>query len=490
MQRTLQNLICTLLFTLLVVAVPATALGQSAGSKRPNVVLILSDDHRFDFMSFHEGAPNFLQTPNMDRLAAGGMHVKNAFVTTSLCSPSRASILTGRYAHNHGVVDNARLVPEGTRFFPAELQRAGYQTAFIGKWHMGGVTDEPRPGFDHWVSFRGQGTYFNPTLNVDGSRKEYEGYNADILTDFATKWIREQSSDQPFFLYLSHKSVHAEFQPAPRHQGRYEDETLVYPKTMANTESNYRDKPRWVKEQRYGWHGVDYLYQGAMNFDTFYRRYTETLLALDESIGQVIDELERDGLMENTIVIYMSDNGFSFGEHGLIDKRHGYEESIRVPMIAYAPGRIEAGSVLDEMILNIDMAPTILDLAGVKETDLPMDGRSFSPLLFGQPMDDWRREFAYEYYWEYSFPHTPTVLALRGERYKYLFYHGIWDLNEFYDLSNDPLEEHNLINSAEHADLIKQMKERLFDILDAQNATDIAFRRPTDWQANERLLRD
>ncbi len=479
-----------LLCMLLLVCTASFAQNRNAtDNKRPNVVFILSDDHRFDFMGFHPGAPEFLETPSMDRLASGGMHVKNAFVTTSLCSPSRASILTGQYAHNHGVVDNSRAVPDGTQFFPEELQRAGYKTAFIGKWHMGGVSDEPRPGFDHWVSFRGQGAYYNPTLNIDGTQQKVTGYNADILTDYATIWLDKQSDNEPFFLYLSHKSVHADFAPAQRHLGKYENAKLKYPKTMADTEDNYQNKPKWVKEQRYSWHGVDYMYHGQMDFDTFYRRYTETLLALDESIGKVLDQLEESGLMDNTIVIYMSDNGFSFGEHGLIDKRHAYEESMRVPMIAYAPGRIEAGSTLDNMVLNIDMGPTILEAAGV-DTPSRMDGRSFLDLLMGQQEEDWRTEFVYEYYWEYNFPHTPTVYSLRGSRYKYMFYHGVWDKNELYDLETDPLEEFNLIDSREHAPLISEMKERLFDILEENNATNVSFDRPRHGQNDQRKLRN
>ncbi|MEX2401001.1 MAG: sulfatase-like hydrolase/transferase, partial [Rhodothermales bacterium] len=286
-----------------------------------NVVFILSDDHRFDAMGFHERAPDFLETPHMDRMAREGVHVANAFVTTSLCSPSRASILTGRYAHNHGVVDNNRLVPDGTTFFPELLQEAGYETAYVGKWHMGASNDNPRPGFDHWVSFPGQGVYYNPTLNVNGERSQFEGHTSDILTEHAIDWLEGRSGEEPFFLYLSHKNVHARFEPAERHDGVYADEEIDYPVTMANTEQNYLGKPEWVEEQRYSWHGVDHMYHGDLVYDQFYRRYNETLLSLDDSIGRVLEYLEANGLAENTLVIYMGDNGFMFGEHGLIDKR-------------------------------------------------------------------------------------------------------------------------------------------------------------------------
>ena len=191
-----------------------------------NIVLILSDDHRHDFMGFMEKGPAFLETPNLDRMAMQGAHFRNAFVTTSLCSPSRATILTGQYMHHHRVVDNQRPVADGTRFFPEYLQEAGYTTGFVGKWHMGHDHDEPRKGFNHWVSFKGQGTYFDPELNLNGSRKSFKGYTTDILADQALEWLKTRTDEDPFLLYLSFKAVHYPFQPAPRHHGRYEDKAI------------------------------------------------------------------------------------------------------------------------------------------------------------------------------------------------------------------------------------------------------------------------
>jgi N-acetylglucosamine-6-sulfatase len=452
-----------------------------------NIVFILSDDHRYDFMGFHPNAPEFLQTPALDRMAAQGAHVRNAFVTTSLCSPSRASILTGQYTWRHGVVDNSRMIKEEAVFFPELLKKAGYRTAFIGKWHMGHHTDEPQPGFDRWVSFPGQGAYENQTLNVDGQRVESKGYTTDVLTDYALEFLRKQDGKAPFLLYLSHKAVHAEFVPAPRHRGRYANAKLKVPVTMADTERNYRDKPKWVREQRYGWHGVDFMYHGAMTFDEFYRAYTETLLALDESVGRVLDHLEKNGLAKDTLVLYMGDNGFSFGEHGLIDKRHAYEESIRVPMLAWAPGFIAPGTNVDEMVLNVDVAPTLLSLAGVAPT-APVDGRSFLPLLRKEKIAGWRDSFVYTYYWESYFPHTPTVFALREDRYKFMYYHGIWDRNELYDLHADPIERINLIESPAHRERAEAMRKKLFGFLEAAGAVDVKFQPPVEGQADERLL--
>ena len=452
------------------------------GKKPRNVILILSDDHRYDFMGFM-GRPSFLETPNLDRMAQGGAHLQNAFVSTSLCSPSRASILTGQYAHRHGVVDNNSMVSKGTIFFPQYLQARGYDTAFMGKWHMGNASDEPRVGFGKWVSFRGQGPYFNPRLNVDGQRVDEKGYTADILTDYAVNWLKEER-DKPFFLYLSHKSVHAMFEPAPRHLGKYEDVHLEYPRSMADTEENYRGKPSWVKQQRNSWHGVDYMYHGQMDFDTFYRRYCETLLGLDDSVGRVLDTLEESGQLDSTLVLYMGDNGFSFGEHGLIDKRHMYEESFRVPLLAHCPDIIEPGIKVPQMVQNIDLASTILEAAGLKESD-NLDGQSFYPLLQGREIP-WRDAIFYEYYWERNFPHTPTIHGIRTDRFKYIHYHGIWDIDELYDLQEDPEEINNLIDSPDHQILSSDLNKRMFDWLKNTDGMMIPLREDRGFRAVKR----
>jgi len=454
---------------------PQTLKKIQNGAKPRNIIFILSDDHRSDFMGFL-GKPSFLETPNLDRFASGGAHFQNSFVSTSLCSPSRASILTGQYAHNHGVVDNISKVPEGTIFFPQYLQEIGYETAFIGKWHMGETveSDEPRPGFDHWISFPGLGHYHNPMMNINGKRIKHEGYITDLLTDYALDWM-QQDHEKPFFLCLSHKAVHSLFKPAARHLGKYADVPLEYPKSMANTEENYRGKPAWVKAQRDTYHGLDRMYYGEIDFDTFYRSYCETLLGIDDSIGRVMDALESSGTTQSTLVLYTSDNGFSFGEHGLLDKRHMYEESIRVPLIVHCPEIIKPGTKVSQMVQNIDIAPTMLELAGLEAPDY-MDGRSFLPLLEGREVP-WRDVILYEYFWERPFPYTPTVHGIRTDRYKYIHYYGIWDTDEFYDLQNDPEEMHNLIVSPEHEELIKEYNERLFTMLESTGGMLIPLRR-------------
>ncbi len=466
---------------------------QDRPPERRNLVLILSDDHRYDFLGFMDRAPEFLETPHLDRMAAGGAHLREAFVSTSLCSPSRASILTGRYAHRHGIIDNQRPVPPGTRFFPQFLREAGYETAFVGKWHMGHDHDDPRPGFDHWVSFKGQGTYFDPELNVNGERIREQGYTTDILTGRALKWL-EKPRGKPFFLQLSYKAVHFPFTPAPRHQGRYAKAAVPRPETMANTEENYATQPRWVRERRYGIHGIDHMETGPLDhdpvpsFDDLYRKFCEAVHGLDENVGRVLDFLEKSGLSGKTLVLYMGDNGFALGEHGFYDKRDAYEVSIRVPMLAWAPGLIPPGTVVAEMVQNIDVAPTFLEAAGVAAPEeAAMDGRSFLPLLLGRKVP-WRDRILYEYYWEWNFPATPTLFALRTARYKYVCTHGLWDRNGLYDLETDPWERHNLIDVPAFREKAAEMEKELFDLLEATGGMQIPLRRPRGEPYHDRKL--
>jgi len=439
-------------------------LARSAASRPRNVIFILTDDHRYDAMGFLKGQ-KWLQTPHMDAMAREGVHFKNAFVTTALCSPSRATILTGVYAHRHKIVDNNTPIPPGTTFFPQYLQKAGYKTGFFGKWHMGNVSDDPQPGFDRWVSFLGQGTYLPSKngLNVDGKRVPQKGYITDELTGYALDWLKQLRRDQPYFLYLSHKAVHSEFIPAERHKGRYAKEVFEYPATMAASGTMARGRPMWVQNQRNSWHGVDFPYHSDLDIAEYYKRYAETLLAVDESLGRVMEALRERGELDSTLVIYMGDNGFAFGEHGLIDKRTAYEESMRVPMLARCPELFGRGKTVEAMVANLDIMPTVLDAAGL--TPPPgLDGASLLPLVRGEA-SGWRKELLYEYYWERNFPHTPTIHALRTDRYKYIRVHGLWDIDELYDLQSDPLESNNLIFSKEHAPVVRSMNQRLFEIL-------------------------
>jgi N-acetylglucosamine-6-sulfatase len=462
------------------------AASQTATHRRRNIVFILSDDHRYDAFGFMHPQP-WLRTPQLDTLARDGAHLKNAFVSTALCSPSRASILTGLYAHRHKIVDNNTPIPRGTRFFPQLLQRAGYKTAFIGKWHMGNAGDDPQPGFDKWVSFRGQGSYLPGAsgLNVDRRHVPQKGYITDELTDYALDWLNTIPREQPYFLYLSHKAVHADFIPAERHKGVYANETFQPPKTMAESGPNAQHRPMWVQNQRNSWHGVDFPYHSDLDIGEYYKRYAETLLGIDDSTGRVLDALKKRGQLDSTLLIYMGDNGFAFGEHGLIDKRTAYEESMRVPMLARCPEMFAGGRVVNEMVAGLDIMPTVLDAAGVPIPE-GIDGRSMLPLVRGESDPQWRKDLLYEYYWERNYPQTPTMHALRTDRYKYIHYYGIWDTDELYDLQEDPLETSNLIFNPERQGAIRDLNKRLFDEMGKTDGMNIPLFRDSGNQANRR----
>lgn len=478
------------LFLILAACTPKTASQQTenplkleklTNAQKPmNVIFILSDDHRYDFMGFTGKVP-WLETPAMDRMAKEGAHFKQAFVTTSLCSPSRASILTGLFSHTHTIIDNQAPDPGNLTYFPQYLQAAGYQTGFFGKWHMGSHTDDPRPGFDHWESFKGQGVYYNPELDINGKQMKYEDstYITELLTDHTLDWLANRDKEKPFFAYLSHKGVHGPFTPAKSDKGSYKDETLIYPPSYNLTKTDEYKKyriPEWVKQQRYSWHGVDHMYHGRTDFEGFFVDYCETLKSIDKSIGRVLEYVEAEGLAENTVVIYMGDNGFSFGEHGLIDKRHSYEESMKVPFLVWAPSQIDPETEVEAMIQNIDVAPSILALAGLESPE-HFQGRSFTPLFKNEKPADWRERIYYEYYWEYTFPQTPTQHAVRTDKYKYIRYHGVWDSNEFYDLENDPYEMNNLIAAPEHQELIKSLRGEIDDWLETTQGMQIPLKR-------------
>jgi len=477
------------------------------GEKPRNVIFILSDDHRFDYMGFMGRVP-YLQTPNLDFIAENGAHIKNAFVTTSLSSPSRASILTGLFSHEHTVVDNTAPMPDNLIFFPEYLQNAGYATGFFGKWHMGNMKGEPQPGFDQWESLDGQGTYYDFRLNINGTWQEFGDslYVADVLTEHAIEFI-EQNKERPFFVYLSHKNVHDPFAASPKFEHIYDDEENPRPESFNTPKYGImsvpslgtdgkpkrgRDwygeerKPDWVKNQRESWHGVDFCYNGRQDFDVEQRKYCQAITSMDSTIGDLMDYLRSNGLDQNTLIIYMGDNGFIWGEHGLIDKRNFYEASVRVPMLAYCPEIIKPGTVIDAMVQNIDIAPTVMDACGLEKAP-QMHGDSFLPMLRGEDVpEDWRQRIFYEYYWEYDYPQTPTTFGVRTDDYKYIHYHGIWDTNEFYDIKNDPNELNNLIDEPEYQEIIKQLDSDLYDWLEKTGGMNIPLKREdrkhNDWR--------
>ncbi len=447
-------------------------------AKPMNMIFVLVDDLRFDGMGFLQPK---VKTPNIDALAQAGVYFPNAVVTSSLCSPSRATILTGQTTRNHGVVDNNNSSEEGLVFFPKYLQQAGYQTGFFGKWHMGDDTDAPRDGFDRWVSFSGQGAYY-PTdyippelakkgvvqqLNVDGKHVPQKGYITDELTDYALDWLdQEREKSKPFFLYLSHKAVHSDATPAERHKGQYDDVEFELPDSAADTPENRKGKPMWVYNQRNSWHGIDFFYASDRRMTDYLKDYYATLSAVDESLGRLVAYLRENNLVESTLVVFYSDNGYLIGDHGLIDKRNAYQGSVRVPLIMSAPGLLPEGMSNKTTVRNLDLAPTFLEVANVKPP-AQFEGKSFLPIATNEVTEkDWGvPDFTYEYYWEWSFPMTPTTFAIRRGPFKYIQYHGVWDIEELYNLDKDPDEMHNLISDPDHLEKVIELRAALYQQL-------------------------
>ncbi len=439
--------------------------------KRPNFVFIMTDDQKWDAVGFEAEYP-FLKTPNIDRIAREGVVFKNAFVTTSLCSPSRACCLTGMYAHKNGVPVNE---VADHRLDVDSLQRClwqkGYEVAFIGKWHQE-LHANPRPDFDYWLSFEGQGQYFDPELNENGKSFQALGYITDILTRYTEKWLEEKrDKSKPFCLFLWHKAIHGPFLPAPEDENLYQDVLIPEPK---NYHDDYSDKGKWLRRAAsYGVHREPYHESQGKPIpastppakpwsgkENAWMNYLKTISAVDRSTGRVYEKLQKLGILDNTFLMFTSDNGYLLGNHHSVsDKRIMWEESMKVPLIIRFPGLIKSGSVIEEMVLNIDFAPTFIDLAGgsIPET---MQGKSFALLLQGNKQG-WRKDFLYEYFREGYAPGIPSVVGIRTDRFKLIEYPELDGDNELYDLQNDPLEMRNLYNEGDYVVLRENLKERL-----------------------------
>jgi len=465
-------------FTVVVLLCLAGSL--AAADRRPNFVFFLIDDLRFDAMSC-AGHP-FVKTPNVDRIASAGVRCTNAFVTISLCAPSRACFLTGTYAHTNGVRTNEQMEFEHSMpTYPGLLRAAGYETAFVGKWHMKNVAD-PRPGFDYWLSFVGQGDYINPKLNENGRGFHATGYMTDLLTQYAVDFLKKPR-EKPFSLCLWHKAVHGPFTPADRHSDLYKDALLPEPVSFRDT---FEGKPAWQSRRPRAAGNRNQatrpsladLQPPAWNARDGQRlNYFRALAAVDDSVGRVLDTLRETGVLDNTVIIFAGDNGYFHGEHRRGDKRAAYEESIRIPLVMCGPGIPKNGGKFEPMVLHIDMAPTILDLAGVKPP-ASMQGMSFKPLLAGEK-PTWRKSFLYEYFQEKRLSQVPTIAAVRTENWKYVTYPEIDDLDELYDLTKDPNEMHNLATDPAAKEQLQKMQAELERL-----------KKETGYAAPDSLLRD
>ena len=397
-------------------------------SSRPNFVFILVDDMRWDSFSY-AGHP-FLKTPHIDRIAREGAQFTNAFVTTPLCSPSRGSFLTGQYVQTHGVIGNtAAGVPISHKLetFPKLLQASGYETGYFGKWHMGNDAS-PRPGFDRWVSFKGQGVYNDPALNIDGQETKATGYITDILSEHAAQFI-EKPHSKPFCVYIGHKAIHGPFTPAERHKDLFKTDPI---KVAANAADDLKDKPA-MKE----------IKPGAGSPDELIRNQLRCIVSIVEGVGRVLASLEKTKQLDNTVFVFTSDNGYFWREHGLGDKRWAFDESIRIPLVMRYPKLLTPGTKIPALVANIDIAPTFLDLAGAP-IPTQIQGKSLRPVL-KNPKAKVRTELFCEYFREAQFPKTPNWRAIRSERYKYVHYPELQGADEFYDLRQDPGELKNII---------------------------------------------
>ena len=438
--------------------------------KKPNFLFILVDDQPYDAVGFSNRYP-FLKTPNIDKLAKEGVNIENFFVTQSICSPSRASFLTGTYPHIHGVNQNNKHVdPDWQNYAPysTHLQNSGYETAHIGKIHMAWKRGKEhiRPGFDYWFSFIGQGQYFDPKVNDNGVEMKLEGYMTDILTDKTIDWLKnKRDPNKPFSLNLWHKAVHERHLPAPRHKDLYKNEDLPTPPYDTHKET-FKGKPEWLRRKTYGfkWNENDKIPDELPEITwpinkQKYMQLLRSLIAVDESLGQVIKTLDEMGELENTVIIYSSDNGYFMGEHTFLDKRLAYENSMRVPMIIRYPKLITKNSIVKEQCLNIDIAPTILDLAGVKKPSY-MQGESMVKLVSGKKDKSWRKSMLFEYYVDDAWPYAgPNQVAVRTNKYKLIDNFLEDDIDELYDLINDPGEMKNLINDDNYNNVEKELRE-------------------------------
>jgi N-acetylglucosamine-6-sulfatase len=482
------KLACRLIFALVSVAFSASA----APAKRPNILFFLTDDQRWDALSI-AGNPH-LKTPHMDRIGKEGVYFKNTFCTTSLCSPSRASILSGVYAHAHGVQNNFTEYPANFRSFPMQLQAAGYDTAYFGKWHMGENNDQPRPGFNWFTTHKGQGKYYDTEWNQNGAGgKVIPGYYTHVVTQLAEDWLKRDHGGKPWLLMVGHKAPHSFYFPEPKYSNSFHHVWIPYPESAFRLD----DKPKWLQERIHTWHGIygplfewrknfpDSRPEAVKDFAAMTRAYWGTIRSVDDSLGHFYELLKARGELDNTIIVHMGDNGLLNGEHGMVDKRTMHEASIRIPLLVRYPGLTlpSQPKVIAQQVLTVDMAPSLLELCGVAPLK-DLHGKSWVKLVqTGDPA--WRKSWFYHYNYEQQFPYTPNVRGVRTDTWKYIHYpHGDGKpdrhMAELYNMEFDPDERHNLITNPKYAPVVKELQAELAKLMKQTGLSAATDKMPLD----------
>jgi arylsulfatase A-like enzyme len=461
---------------------------------RPNIVLFMTDDHAAPAIGAYGSVIN--RTPAVDGLAADGMRFENAFCTNAICSPARATLLTGAYSHVHGMtsLEGPDHTFDATQpNFPELLRQAGYQTAIVGKWHLGhGGQSDPR-GFDYWEILPGHGVYHDPTFLTAEGERTYSGYVTDVITDLALGWLDRRDPERPFALLIQHKAPHRAFEPAERHRNLYAHSDIPAPATLhddwsdrapAAAEARLRMadlKPYDLKEPVP--EGLSEREEREWRYQRYIKEYLRVIAGLDENVGRVLHFLETAGLSEDTAVAYTSDHGFFLGEHGWFDKRFMYDPAMRIPLVVRWPGVAAPGSVSEDLVANVDFAPTLLDIAGIEAPER-MQGRSLLPLLRGAAPDDWRTAVYYRYYMHLDRDHNVQAsYGIRTRTHKLIHYpgHGSgasgaseerrepeWEL---FDLIQDPDELHNRYGDPEYAAVVEELTQRLGQLQESYGDT-------------------
>jgi arylsulfatase A-like enzyme len=454
--------------------------GETVKTK-PNLIVILIDDLRFD--EFGAGGHPYMKTPHIDRIAHEGATCTRAFHPTPLCSPNRASIVTGQYASRHGIIDNVARDAMSHRLpnYHKQLQALGYETAHIGKWHMGNDA-APRPGYDTWISFKGHGQLYDPEFNENGAYVQHKGYVTDLLNEKALQFV-EKKRGKPFALFLAHKAVHPDafqaadgtldlslggYKPAKRHEDLYKGAVFPPRPNVLPPETVVKQKPAWaeafeLKKTEKAQKTLKAIHSGEQEE---IRLRAAMMASVDEGVGQILESLEKSGQLDDTFILFLGDNGYFFGEHGLgPERRFAYEEGIRAPFIMRYPRRIKAGTTIKDLVLTLDIAPTMVALAGGKPAKA-VQGLSLLPLLAGKRVG-WRKSFMAEYFSENAMPWLigMTYKAVRTDRYKYIHWvnRGGLDgvIDELYDLDKDPYELKNLIGSRAYAGVRAKLHKEL-----------------------------